>query len=385
MLGLLFLFAIVAAVLAVIFFAQARANGAAVVTLRAEADAAGKQADAARGQVRELQTDGKAKTAQLVELREKLADARKKGQESKAGKQQSRGAREGELLEDLGHARKLTEDAHAAEAQARKDGAAAKADVTAARVQLGAAQEKIRELSEKLATVSAQAIVPPVQAASPAPKPPSDDARLAELAAKVEGAEQRAAAAENGLREARKREQAQREEAKKARGRAETNNRVFLVTKGELELVKERLAQAERRLWQAGIALPVPQAKERPKATGPAAAERAVVEAPAGSSPSQAAGETTGAAPSAQAAPILSDEGKGAAAPDAPGEGAQQASGPADPADSAEPDAPGEGSQTVASAAEADAPGEGSPQAVLPLRRRPPRPDGVDADAAKSE
>jgi len=119
--GLVFLIAIVAAVLAVIFFAQARANGAAVVTLRAEADAAGKEAEAARAQVRELQADGKAKAAQLVELREKLADARRKGQESKAGKQQSRGARESELLEDLAHARKLTEEAHASEAQARKD------------------------------------------------------------------------------------------------------------------------------------------------------------------------------------------------------------------------------------------------------------------------
>jgi hypothetical protein len=47
------------------------------------------------------------------------------------------------------------------------------------------------------------------------------------------------------------------------------------VTKGELERVRERLAQAERRLWQAGIPFAPPAQKDRPKATGPAAADRA--------------------------------------------------------------------------------------------------------------
>jgi hypothetical protein len=82
------------------------------------------------------------------------------------------------------------------------------------------------------------------------------------------------AAAERHAREAKKREQELRDEIRKHKGRAETNNRVYLVTKGELELMKERLAQAERKLWQAGIPLAPPASKERPKATGPAAAER---------------------------------------------------------------------------------------------------------------
>src|SRR5205823_14394401 len=81
-------------------------------------------------------------------------------------------------------------------------------------------------------------------------------------------------AAEKHAREAKKHEQELRDEIKKQKGRAETNNRVYLVTKGELELVKERLAQAERKLWQAGIPLAAPPAKERPKATGPAAADK---------------------------------------------------------------------------------------------------------------
>src|SRR5437764_954177 len=86
--------------------------------------------------------------------------------------------------------------------------------------------------------------------------------------------ERQVTAAEKHTREAKKREQELREEIRKHKGRAETNNRVYLVTKGELELVKERLAQAERKLWQSGIPLAPPPAEERQRATGPAAAAR---------------------------------------------------------------------------------------------------------------
>ena len=77
------------------------------------------------------------------------------------------------------------------------------------------------------------------------------------------------------MRDQREKERAAREELKKARGRAETNNRVYLVTKGELEVTRERLSLAEKALWKAGLPVPAPAHKERPRATGPAAAERA--------------------------------------------------------------------------------------------------------------
>src|SRR5438270_465775 len=85
---------------------------------------------------------------------------------------------------------------------------------------------------------------------------------------------------EAALRDQRERERVAREELKKARGRAETNNRVFLVTKGELEVTRERLALAEKALWKAGLPVPPPAQKERPRATGPAAADRAREEEP---------------------------------------------------------------------------------------------------------
>jgi chromosome segregation ATPase len=132
--------------------------------------------------------------------------------------------------------------------------------------------------------------------------------------------ERQVAAAERHGREAKRREQELREEIRKHKGRAETNNRVYLVTKGELELVKERLAQAERKLWQAGIPLAPPAQKERPKATGPAAADRAHEEA------SAEAAETApleGASPQAAAAgePIGAEQAEAAAAVGSQAEG----------------------------------------------------------------
>ena len=173
-----------------------------------------------------------------------------------------RGAREAELEEDLAHARKLNEEAHAAEAQARRDLERARAAESQLHAELDKAQARVHELAER----------------APVPAAPSPAGELQPLREQLEAAkselERQVSAAEKHAREAKKREQELREEIKKQKGRAETNNRVYLVTKGELELVKERMAQAERKLWQAGIPLAPPPAKERPRATGPAAAER---------------------------------------------------------------------------------------------------------------
>jgi chromosome segregation ATPase len=100
------------------------------------------------------------------------------------------------------------------------------------------------------------------------------DALRQQLEAAKSELERQVTAADKLAREAKRREQELREELKKFKGRAETNNRVYLVTKGELELVKERLAQAERKLWQAGTPLAPPAQKDRPRATGAAAADR---------------------------------------------------------------------------------------------------------------
>jgi len=86
------------------------------------------------------------------------------------------------------------------------------------------------------------------------------------------------------------------------------------VTKGELELVRERLAQAERRLWQAGIPFAPPAQKDRPKATGPAAAERGHEEHAEAAPAEHPAAPLEAASPEAAAAgePIGAEEAEGA-------------------------------------------------------------------------
>ena len=108
------------------------------------------------------------------------------------------------------------------------------------------------------------------------------DAVLSEKIVRTE-AELKKAAAEvvdlrTALQAAKDKEMGLKDDLRKSKGRVETNNRVYLVTKGEVELLKERIAQAERLLWKAGIVVPKPEAKERPKATGPLAADRPRVE-----------------------------------------------------------------------------------------------------------
>jgi hypothetical protein len=191
----------------------------------------------------------------MLDLREKLNDARKRTQQSP---QKQRSAREAELEEDLAHARRLLEEAHAAEQNARKDMASAISEAAHLRAELERAQARSRE----------------VVAAPPPPAPaqaPVDDTRLRESEAKRAEAERRAREFENAMKEAREKERSAREEVRKARGRAETNNRVYLVTKGELEVIRERFALAEKALWKAGLPVPTMQHKERPLAKGPAA------------------------------------------------------------------------------------------------------------------
>jgi multidrug resistance efflux pump len=278
-----FIITAIALILAVVFYLQGRSAAEAVASLKGEVDAARRAADEARAQLRDAQAESKARSAQVVELREKVNELRKRSQEKA---QPKRGAREAELEEDLEHARRLLAEAHAAEQQARRDASALSAEVASLRAELERAQARARE---------------PAPAPAPQP-PPVDDAKLREAEQRGAKLEKSLREAEASLRQQREKERALREELKKARGRAETNNRVYLVTKGELEIVRERLAQAEKALWKAGLPVPTPKPKDRPRATGPAAAGRDRAEmAEAGSDRPDA---TPAEPPSAGAEPI---------------------------------------------------------------------------------
>jgi DNA repair exonuclease SbcCD ATPase subunit len=293
MAGFAFIVALVAAVLAVVFFLQGQSAARAIKALREDADAARREAETARGELRRAQEESKTRAALLSETREKLAETRRKAQEGRSGKAAPKGAREAELEEDLAHARRLTEEAHAAETHARRDLLTARSAEAQFRSELEKAQARIRDMAERPPVAPAPAVPPP--------QPPLDPLREQLEAAKSE-LDRQVAAAERHAREAKRREQELREEMRKHKGRAETNNRVYLITKGELEILKERLAQAERKLWQAGIPLAPPQQKDRPKAKGPAAADRTEEES---------AGQTTSdAAPLEGASPEAAEAGE---------------------------------------------------------------------------
>jgi hypothetical protein len=153
-------------------------------------------------------------------------------------------------------------------------------------------QDRLRQLSQKPAPAVAAA-----QPESAVHQQLSDE--LAQQRKQLEAArselERQVQQAERNSREAKRREAELRDEVRKMRGRAETNNRVYLVTKGELEVTKERLAQAERKLWQAGIPLAPLPSKERPKATGPAAADRPREEGAQGEGGSEAVADSSAA------------------------------------------------------------------------------------------
>jgi DNA repair exonuclease SbcCD ATPase subunit len=283
MTGIAFVVVVVSLILAVVFWLQGRSAAEAVAGLKAEADAARKDADAARAQAREAQAEAKARSAQILEARDKLNELRKRGQEKA---QPKRSAREAELEEDLAHARRLAEEAHAAEQHARKDAAAALSEIASLRAELDRAQARTREV-----------VLPPP--AQPAP----DDAKLREADERRKQLEKALKDTEAALRDQREKERVAREELRKARGRAETNNRVYLVTKGELEVTRERLALAEKALWKAGLRVPATAQKERPRATGAAAADRAQEEAGA-SGAGQRPESVPAEPPSAGAEPI---------------------------------------------------------------------------------
>src|SRR5439155_3371978 len=200
MTGIAFVVAVIALILAVVFYLQGRSAAEAVTGLKAEAEAARKSADEPRAQLRDAQAEAKARSAQIVELREKLNELRKRGQEKA---QPKRGAREAELEEDLLHARNLAAEAHAAEQQARKDAATAAAEVATLRVELERVQARA------LATAQQP---PPARV---------DEAKLREVEERGAQFEKALKEAEATVRQQRDKERALREELKKARGRAE--------------------------------------------------------------------------------------------------------------------------------------------------------------------
>ncbi|HYD42173.1 MAG TPA: hypothetical protein VEB43_15195 [Anaeromyxobacter sp.] len=232
------LVAIVGLLAAIAFFLSARAARA---ELRARAAAEGQlraDLEAARAGLAELRTEAKERREEAVGLRAELDRTKKKSFEQLEAAKRAGGAQA--LREELDKAAHRLQEARAEADGQRERARALQQELEKAK----AAAEKAREQAERAIQAAraeaASASPAPVPAAAPAAAPGVDPAKLAEQTERADKAEAR-------VGELRKRVAELERDLKGARGRLETEKRVFIVQKGELELAADRYAELRRR------------------------------------------------------------------------------------------------------------------------------------------
>jgi hypothetical protein len=295
------------------------------------------------------------KRAEAADLREKLNDLRTRQHKQREAEKRTKGTAEADLKELLTVARRDLEDERA------------RFDVLS-RESKGMGDEiaRLRESQKNLddalkaaqAAAARAASAPAASTSAPAPAPvvvvapqKTDD----ELKARVELLDRQ-------LREARRKVIEQEEEAKKARGKASTVNRLQLLTKNELDLFKEKLVWSEKRvveleklLFDNKIALPEREVAPQPKAPAIAPGVLARESANTGGE-GVVAGEaeyvpetaTATEAPAAEAAPTTTE----APAAEAASEAADASTGPSAVPPIRRPKASSEGQPELAAKAE---------------------------------
>lgn len=198
------------------------------------------------GRAAARERDARAKA--LEDARRDLEDARRKAAEAT-----DLAGRRGEELESLrkkhGKAKK-----RAARAEQEKGGRGEREAELAA--ELAETRQEVKTLREALDRAQAAAAKKPAPPERPAPEGtaapapakaaprPEDEGATAKETARADAAETEVAELKRTLA-------ARDHELKKARGRAETSNRVYLVIKGELDVAKDRLRMLEKQLRRA--------------------------------------------------------------------------------------------------------------------------------------
>jgi chromosome segregation ATPase len=233
MTGLAFFVALVAVLAAVAFFVSARSLRQTAAAREAEVSQARAEVETVRSELKPLRDQAKEARDEAARLRTELAAVKKKAFEQAEAAKRAGGAsalredverlthRLGESRQEATHAQ---ERARAAEALASK----AQAEVERLRAALAA----------KPAPVAAPAPIP--MAVAPAAAPGVDEEKLA-------AERDRADKTEAKLADLRKRLADVEKDLKAARGRVETEKRVYMVQRGELELANDRYAELRRR------------------------------------------------------------------------------------------------------------------------------------------
>lgn len=231
------LVAVVAVLIAVAYFLSARAARQALLAregtdaqLKADAETAKKAAADLRAELKERRDEA-------TQAKADLERAKKKAYEQAEAAKRAGGAQA--LREELDKAAQRLAEARA-EAEHQRDRVKG-LELEVEKAKQGA--EKARQQAERAAQSRAEAAPAPAAVPVPVPAAAPTGVDPAKLAAEKERADK----AEVRIGELRKRVAELERDLKGARGRLETEKRVFIVQKGELELAADRYAELRRR------------------------------------------------------------------------------------------------------------------------------------------
>jgi chromosome segregation ATPase len=236
MIGLAVFVALVAVLAAVALFLQGRTARRELAVRSAHLEKLEKAVETARVEGQSSRAEAKERREEASALRTELAAAKKKAFEQAEAAKRAGGA--AALRTEID---KLT--ARLADARAEAAAAADRAKALEAQVEKSNRDmERARADAQRAAEAAAAAAATVPQAApAPAPAAPAGDA------GESQRERERADKAEAKLAEARKRVAELEKDLKGARGRLETEKRVYMVQKGELELAQDRHAELRRR------------------------------------------------------------------------------------------------------------------------------------------
>jgi len=229
MIGLAVFVALVAALVAVAMFLQSRTAKRTALTRAAEVEEVRKECEVTKGELAGLRTEAKERRDEANALRAELAATKKRAFEQAEAAKKSGGATA--LRSEID---KLTSRLAEARGEAAHHLERAKT--------IEAALEKQTKEVERLRAAERKP-----EPAAPPPAPPPVAAPAGVDPASLAAEKERADRAEAKLAEARRRVAEVEKDLKAVRGRLETEKRVYMVQKGELELASDRNAELRRR------------------------------------------------------------------------------------------------------------------------------------------
>ena len=234
MIGFAILLALGGVLAAVAFFMQSRNARAQAAELASRIEGARAEAAAAQQALAAQKGELKEKREESLSLRQKLEELRKKSFEQVEAQKKAGGAVA--LREELDKVA-----ARLAEARAE----------AAHQVELAKGAEAARaravQEAERLKAALDRKQAEPAPVAPPPPPPPPEGSVQAELERKLAAETERADKAEARTTELKKKLADVEKELKTSRGKLETDRRVFIVQKGELDLAHDRYAELKRR------------------------------------------------------------------------------------------------------------------------------------------